>query len=52
VNLDGSVDADDLFVLLGAWGACADGEPCPADLDESGVVDSEDLFVLLGGWTG
>lgn len=46
---DGHVNAADLAVLLGAWGAC-DG--CAADLDCSGAVDASDLSVLLGAWTG
>jgi T5SS/PEP-CTERM-associated repeat protein len=52
ITLDGVVDSDDLFALLGSWGECPDGEPCPADLTDDGMVDTDDLFVLLGAWTG
>ncbi|MDZ4829646.1 MAG: hypothetical protein SGJ09_05530 [Phycisphaerae bacterium] len=44
---DGTVLANDLAVLLGAWGPCAG---CAADLDGSGDVDAIDLSVLLGAW--
>lgn len=49
-DLDGSgtVDFNDLLVLLGAWGPCK--APCPQDLDGSGVVDFNDLLELLGAW--
>lgn len=49
---NGQVDADDLFFLLGNWGACE--APCPpacdADLNEDCSVNSDDLFELLGAW--
>lgn len=45
---DGVVNADDLFVLLGQWGACAN---CPEDLDGDDDVDADDLFILLGFWS-
>jgi agmatine deiminase len=50
-DLDGSgtVDAADLAVLLGAWGACAG---CSSDFDGNGAVDGSDLAVLLGSWGG
>jgi probable HAF family extracellular repeat protein len=44
-NSDGSVGADDLGVLLGAWGGRG-----AADLDNSGTVDAADLGLLLGAW--
>ena len=44
---DGVVNADDLFQLLGAWGACGG---CPEDLNGDGVVNADDLFQLLGAW--
>lgn len=50
LNGDGLVDAEDLFILLAAWGACADPDDCPADLDGNGEVDAEDLFILLANW--
>jgi hypothetical protein len=46
INGDGSVNASDLAILLGAWGG-----PSPsADLDASGTVDASDLAILLGAW--
>ncbi len=46
-NGDGKVDAGDLGVLIGAWGACAG---CPADFNGDGQVDAADLGVLIGAW--
>lgn len=43
---DFNVGADDLAILLGAWG----GEGSQADLDGSGEVDAADLTLLLGAW--
>lgn len=43
----GSVDAADLAMLLGSWGACPG---CPADFDGSGIIDAADLAQLLGSW--
>lgn len=51
LNNDGEVDIEDLFLLLGEWGTCADPDDCPADLNGDGEVDIEDLFILLGNWT-
>lgn len=48
IDGDGSVNASDLAILLGAWGG-----PSPAsDLDASGTVDASDLAILLGAWGG
>ncbi len=49
INLDGSVNGDDLATLLAAWGmptANANG----ADIDRSGSVDGADLTLLLSSW--
>ncbi len=46
LNDSGAVDANDLAILLGAWGTV---DPC-ADLDGSGAVGAADLAVLLGAW--
>jgi probable HAF family extracellular repeat protein len=48
INLDGQVNARDLALLLGSWGACGD---CAADINDDGVVDAADLAQLLGAWT-
>ncbi|MFM7051306.1 MAG: hypothetical protein ACKOYN_04120, partial [Planctomycetota bacterium] len=45
LNGDGVVDAQDLAVVLGAWGTAG-----PGDLDGNGVVDAADLTLLLGAW--
>ncbi|MFO0826792.1 MAG: HYR domain-containing protein [Phycisphaerales bacterium] len=44
---DSAVAADDLAILLGAWGSCSG---CCADLNSSGEVDALDLAILLGAW--
>jgi hypothetical protein len=45
LNGDGSVDAADLAILLGAWGSR------DADLDGNGTTDAADLAALLGAWS-
>ncbi|MBL9120306.1 MAG: hypothetical protein JNL80_10385 [Phycisphaerae bacterium] len=47
LNGDGSVNAADLAILLGAWGTNAAGP----DLNNDGLVDAADLAVLLGAWS-
>lgn len=51
-DLDGNgvVNVFDLLMLLGNWGNCIEGEPCPADLDGNGSVNVFDLLMLLGNW--
>lgn len=46
INLDRSVDAADLALLLGSWG----NAPGSTDLNVDGSVDAADLALLLGGW--
>ena len=48
LDANGAVDAADLAVMLGAWGASGS----PADLDLGGTVGASDLAVLLGAWGG
>jgi hypothetical protein len=48
VNLDGSVDANDLAFILGFWGPCP--APCGADIDRDASVDANDLALVLGAW--
>lgn len=50
LNGDGSVNGQDLGILLGAWGTCADPLSCPADLNADGAVNGQDLGILLGSW--
>lgn len=47
VNGDDSVDIDDLFQVLSAWGPCYD---CPEDLNFDGQVDIDDVFAVLSAW--
>jgi FG-GAP repeat len=47
LDVDGDVDATDLAVLLGAWGAC---QCCVEDLNNDGTVDASDNSILLGAW--
>ncbi|MBU3684637.1 MAG: hypothetical protein FGM39_11625 [Phycisphaerales bacterium] len=47
LNSDGSVDGNDLGILLAAWGPCSG---CAADLNADGVVDGIDLGRLLADW--
>ncbi len=44
---DGFVKAEDLAILLGAWGPNAGH---PADFNSDGTVDAADLAELLGNW--
>lgn len=46
LDCDGNVDAEDLAVLLGAWGS----SDCAADINDDGVVNAIDLGILLGSW--
>jgi 1,4-alpha-glucan branching enzyme len=45
LNCDGSVNAADLSILLGAWGTSG-----PGDLTGDGAVNAADLSILLGAW--
>ncbi len=45
LNCDGTVNAADLSIMLGAWGTSGIG-----DLNGDGVVNAADLSVLLGAW--
>ncbi|UCD76200.1 MAG: hypothetical protein JSV91_04615, partial [Phycisphaerales bacterium] len=47
VNLDGFINIDDLFEVLGAWGTCGD---CPEDVNDDGTVDIDDIFAVLAAW--
>jgi hypothetical protein len=46
LNGDGVVGAQDLAILLGAWGTSG-----PGDLDGDGIVGAGDLATLLGAWS-
>ena len=49
IDLNGIVDAADLAMLLGGWGAC--GGSCAADFNGDGTVGAADLAILLNNWT-
>jgi hypothetical protein len=49
LNGDGSVDALDLAILLGAWGTFGP-VGTGGDVDRDGDSDASDLGTLLGGW--
>jgi len=49
VDGNGSTDAFDLAIPLGAWGPCNPGDPCEClDADGIGFIDALDLATLLG----
>lgn len=50
LNGDGFVNAQDLAILLGAWGPCASCDGCPADLNGDCTVGPQDLAQLLAAW--
>ncbi|MDZ4755762.1 MAG: hypothetical protein SGJ11_14855 [Phycisphaerae bacterium] len=53
INGNGTVDAADLAILLGAWtGAPCAGAACDADLNDDSLVNAADLAILLGEWGG
>ena len=46
-----AIDAQDLAVLLDAWGPCGDCDgACPADLDGDCMVGAADLARVLDAW--
>ncbi len=46
INQDGSVDGQDLAIVLGGWGTVG------GDIDGSGTTEGADLAILLSAWTG
>jgi hypothetical protein len=51
MNGDGTVNVQDLLLLLDAWGPCPEPPAdCPADLDGDGEVDVQDLLLVLANW--
>ena len=53
---NGVVNVEDLLAVIGAWGACANPNNCPADIAPAGppmgndVVNVEDLLAVIGAW--
>ena len=50
VNDDGIVNVEDLLILLGSWGECANDDTCSADFNGDGSVSIDDLLVLIAAW--
>lgn len=50
IDDNGSVNTDDLLLVIGAWGPCVNPNNCPADIDGSGLVNTDDLLLIVGGW--
>ncbi len=48
INGDGAVNAQDLALLLNAWGTAN----AAADVNHDGIVNAIDLAAVLGSWTG
>ncbi len=49
LNGDGTVDAADLGIVLGAWGPSQPTGP-DTDFNDDGVIDGADLSIVLGAW--
>ena len=47
MNGDGSVNSQDLAILLSAWGSSGG----PADMNRDGIVNSADLAIMLSRWS-
>lgn len=52
VNCDGSIDGNDIGLILGNWGQCVGPAGCIGDLNGDGWVNAADLGVVLDHWTG
>ncbi len=50
LNADGSVNVQDLLVLLALWGDAGAPPHLRADLDNDGLISAADLLLLLGVW--
>jgi hypothetical protein len=50
VNRDGTVNIDDLFAVILAWGPCPPPNLCPADVDGNGFINVDDLFAVIMNW--
>lgn len=51
VDGNGSVDFEDLLLVLADYGPCTPGTPCPADVDGDGAVAFNDVLLVLANWT-
>lgn len=50
VNSDGSVNATDRSMIVGAW--TGGSFSCPSDVNNDGVTNATDRSVVVGAWTG
>jgi len=50
VDLNGSINVDDLLLVIGAWGAPVPGGP-PADFNNDDVVNVDDLLNVISHWS-
>lgn len=46
IDGSGTVDVDDLLLVIGAWGTASSDE----DIDNNGTVDVDDLLILISAW--
>jgi hypothetical protein len=46
---DGTVNVDDLLLVINSWGPCGKGE-CAADIVQDGVVNVDDLLAVINAW--
>jgi hypothetical protein len=51
INLDTTVNTDDLLPLMDGWGVCQ-GHYCNHDVNQDGVTDITDLLMVLSDWGG
>ena len=49
-NSSGTVDVDDLLLIINNWGDCPCLE-CPGDVSNSGEVDVDDLLQVINDWS-
>ncbi|MCH2146785.1 MAG: right-handed parallel beta-helix repeat-containing protein [Phycisphaerales bacterium] len=47
MNGDGTINVDDLLLVIGAWGNC---NGCQEDLNNDGFVNVDDLLIIIGEW--
>lgn len=50
LNNDGVVNTEDLLILFGNWGPCADCGNCLGDFDRNCTINTSDLLFLLIHW--
>ncbi len=48
VDSNGSVNFEDILLVLNAWGPC--GDPCPEDIDQDGIVDFSEILLILSAF--